>query len=330
MAQEKKIGAVSSFEEPFRSVLSTEPLEVVRGVPTFISRHDDEGQRQVADTFGYKWTRTPRWGVTGVDIMTPWMMGLLGFSDEASYAKYLSRFSIILDAGCGNGRETMRMARLNPNALVIGLDISDGIYAAAENAKGIPNIRFVRGDLCAPPIRKGSIDYAFSFGVLHHTPDTENAFRSVASLVKPGGEFSFYVYRKKAPLREFADDHVRGAIAAMTPERAWQEMESITVLGRELSKLKATISIPAVPTLGIDGGTHDIQRLIYYTVFKCYWNDVLNFDDNVHVNYDWYAPKYSWRHTEEEVRKWVAKEGMTVPFLNAIPAGFAFRAARGA
>ena len=52
-------------------------------------------------------------------------------------------------------------------------------------------------------------DLVFSEGVLHHTPDTRRAFRTLVDLLAPGGQIAFYVYRRKAPLREFADDYVR-------------------------------------------------------------------------------------------------------------------------
>jgi SAM-dependent methyltransferase len=37
-------------------------------------------------------------------------------------------------------------------------------------------------------------DYAFSVGVLHHTPDPKKAFRSLASKVKKGGAISAWIY----------------------------------------------------------------------------------------------------------------------------------------
>ena len=52
-------------------------------------------------------------------------------------------------------------------------------------------------------------------------------------------------------------------------------------------------------------GTYDLQRFMYYNMFKCYWNSKLSFDDNVHVNFDWYHPRYSHRHTPEQVQGWL-------------------------
>ena len=56
-----------------------------------------------------------------------------------------------------------------------------------------------------------------------------------------------------------------------------------------------TIFIEDIELLGIKAGRHNIQRLIFYTMFKCYWNPNLNFEDNVHVNFDWYHPRNCFR-----------------------------------
>lgn len=308
--------------------MTGEVYPIINGIPSFVTQHSDMGQSQVEESFSFKWTKTPGWGITSEgsrDIMTPWMMDVLGWSNEENYKDYISNFRIILDAGCGNGRETIRIAKLNPEALVIGLDLSEGLYKAAHFSKDLPNVRFVRADLCNPPFMKAIFDYAISFGVLHHTPNTQLAFKSIASLIAPKGEFTFYVYRKKAPLREYADDYIRNAIKDMKPEVAWEEMEKITLFGKALSELEATIDIPEIKTLGIEGGQHNLQRLMYYTVLKCYWNNNISFEENVHVNYDWYAPQYAWRHTFEEIQDWIKEVGLETVFTKTIPAGFTFR-----
>jgi len=112
----------------------------------------------------------------------------------------------------------------------------------------------------------------------------------------------------------------------MTPEEAWKEMEGITILGRELSRINAEIEVPEIKVLGIDGGKHNLQRMMYYTMVKCYWRETFSFEDNVHVNYDWYYPKFAWRHTPEEVRQWFSELGLEETFFKEIPAMLSFRA----
>jgi SAM-dependent methyltransferase/uncharacterized protein YbaR (Trm112 family) len=302
---------------------------VRNGIPRFATLAD-EGQTQVQGTFAYKWKRTPEWGITGAtaEIMTGWVMATLGWKDEAAYAAALKPARLILDAGCGNGRETIRLARLNPEALVIGLDISEAVDEAARNAAGLPNIGFVQADLCAAPLARGVFDQILSFGVLHHTPDTRRAFLALVPLLSRQGEFTFYVYRKKAPLREFSDDYLRSAIRAMTPADAWDEMTRLTLFGKALADLKAEIEVPAIPTLGIMAGRHDVQRLLYYTVIKCYWRDGWSLEENTHINFDWFYPQYAWRHTSEEVRSWIREAGLSERSASESPAALTFRVGR--
>ena len=112
---------------------SAETYQIIDGVPRFVAALD-QGQEQVQGTFAYKWNRAPDFGITGAtaDIMTQWMMPTLGWKDESEYAEYLRPRKVMLDAGCGNGRETIRLARLNPEALVIGIDISEAVDQAAK------------------------------------------------------------------------------------------------------------------------------------------------------------------------------------------------------
>jgi hypothetical protein len=83
-----------------------------------------------------------------------------------------------------------------------------------------------------------------------------------------------------------------------------------------------------VELLGIRAGRHDVQRLVYYTLFKCYWNERLSFDENVHVNFDWYYPRFAWRHDPEQVRGWLAELGLTPVWERVEESGITVRALR--
>ena len=225
------------------------------------------------------------------------------------------------------------MARAASELAVIGLELSACVDEAARHAResGAPNVLFVQGDVLAPPLRRGAFDYVVSEGVLHHTPDTRAAFRSLARLIAPGGELGFYTYRKKAPLREYADDYVRERIAGLPPERAWELMEPLTRFGKALAECRAEVDVPEdVPVLGIRAGRWDVQRLVYYTMLKCFWNDRLSFEENVHINFDWYYPRFAWRHTEEELRGWVRDEGLRVVHESVEDSGVTLRVSRDA
>jgi SAM-dependent methyltransferase len=208
----------------------------------------------------------------------------------------------------------------------VGADISRAIDVAKERLGSNPRTHFVQADVSAPPFRKETFDAIIAEGVLHHTPSTEGAFRSLVPLLAPGGEMMIYVYRLKAPVREFTDDFVRDELQSLGPEEAWAALRPLTSLGKALSDLHATVDLPdGVPLLGIPPGRHDVQRLVYWHFAKLFWNDDLTFEENVHLNFDWYAPRYAHRHTEEEVRGWFEDEGLAVTHVDAQEAGYTFR-----
>jgi SAM-dependent methyltransferase/uncharacterized protein YbaR (Trm112 family) len=276
-----------------------------------------DGATQVQSGFGFKWTNQAWWGIEGESarVMEEWLLPRYGWPDRDAYVSFMRQRSTMLDAGCGLGREALRMARANPGARVIGLELSECVDEAARHARerGLDNTLFIQADLNRPPLRRGAFDFIISEGVLHHTPDTHTAMQALVPLLASGGELAFYVYRKKAPLREYADDYIRGLIQDLSPEEAWDLMRPLTGLAQSLSELEARVEVPEdVEVLGIAAGDYDVQRLIYYAMFKCYWNAALPFEENVHVNFDWYYPRYAWRHTEAEVREWLAVAGLQI------------------
>ena len=88
--------------------------------------------------------------------------------------------------------------------------------------------------------------------VVHHTPDAAAAVRSLARLVAPGGVLAFYVYKRKAPMREYADDYMRERTTKMSVEDCMDFSASMSELGRKLSDAGATITLERdIPLLGI-------------------------------------------------------------------------------
>jgi SAM-dependent methyltransferase/uncharacterized protein YbaR (Trm112 family) len=283
---------LAAFQERWRERL---PALAARDAPRSEARN---GQAQVQDAFAHKWTRQPWWGLEGESarVISEWLLARYGWAGADEYRRFLAGRGQILDAGAGLGRETVRMAEAAPAADVFGLELSACVDESAAHARtrGLDNVLFVQADLMAPPFAPASFDFVLSEGVLHHTPDTRAAFLSLASLLAPAGEIGFYVYRKKAALREFADDHVRRLVQDLPPDEAWARMEPLTRLGRALAALKAEVEVPDdVPELGIRAGRYDVQRLVYYAMFKCYWNDRLTVAENVHVNFEWSYPRFA-------------------------------------
>jgi SAM-dependent methyltransferase len=75
------------------------------------------------------------------------------------------------------------------------LDASaDALAVARKNLAGAANVSFHLASVADIPLDDGSLDFAFSLGVLHHVPDTKAAIRSIAIKLKVGAPFLIYLY----------------------------------------------------------------------------------------------------------------------------------------
>jgi trans-aconitate 2-methyltransferase len=96
----------------------------------------------------------------------------------------------VLDAGCGSGRVTERLAERLPRGRVIALDGSPSMVEAARGrlARFGERVTFVVADLGAPlPVPAGSLDAVLSTAVFHWVPDHAGLFRRLATILRPGG-----------------------------------------------------------------------------------------------------------------------------------------------
>lgn len=303
---------------------------ITRGIPRMLTEDLlDQGESETKEAFSAKWRRAPDFGheEKSRSFYVNWYLDRYEFGSLDSLRHFLGTKTRILDAGTGTGRDTRLYADLS-TALVFGVDISESIDSAYGHLKHYPNVNLIQADLTRLPFPKGFFDFIACDQVLHHTRSTAESFFKLVEALERGGDISIYVYRRKAPLREFSDDLLRTAARRMSEEEAWELSEKLTELGKALSELKATVQVSDIPALGIKAGTYDVQRLIYWHMLKCYWNPSLSYDDSVITNFDWYRPLYAHRHSAEEVRQWYADAGLEVITFHECEAGISVRGRR--
>src|SRR6266566_7784797 len=79
--------------------------------------------------------------------------------------------SVILEAGCGVGAQTVTLAQRSPDARFTSIDVSADSLAQAKRtteAAGVTNVQFHRADIFALPFSPASFDHVFVCFVLEH------------------------------------------------------------------------------------------------------------------------------------------------------------------
>lgn len=242
-----------------------------------------------------------------------WITKRNGFENGAELKSFLYSKKRILDAGCGNGRVTALLRSFSDpeTTKVVGVDLT-AADVARKNLAAYKNVECYSKNLLNDLSDLGKFDFIYCQEVLHHTGDPRKGFDNLVKILEPEGEIAIYVYKKKAPAREFVDDYIREKIAGMDYEKAMEHCRQITELGRALSQQKINITVPSVEVLEIPGGEYDLQRFLYHFFSKCFWNDEFTFEENAVINYDWYHPQNCTRHTVEEIRGWFLENNLTI------------------
>ena len=296
---------------------------IIRGIPRLVLDKQKDFVK-TEDAFSSKWRNfnktyhNKKW----IEGQKKWFLERFGWKSISKLDNFLKTRSKILDAGTGVGNSA-KLFSSNPNAQVFGIDASESIEFAYKKYGKIKNIHFLQADIRKLPFKKNFFDFICSDQVLHHTKNTESSFKMLSKLLIKKGMISIYVYRKKGPLREFADDHIRESTIQMTEKQCMEFSKSMALLGKNLSQLKKKITVTKdIPLLKIKAGTYDVQRFLYWNFLKCWWSPDVPFDQSVATNYDWYYPKFAYRHSEKEVRKWFKDVKLKIVHFNEIESGF--------
>jgi SAM-dependent methyltransferase len=102
----------------------------------------------------------------------------------------------VLDAGCGIGIETTRLAVENPETVVTGLDRNAELLRIARRRADPPpaNLRWLEADLTALPFTEASFDAVRTERVLMYLPDGafERVISDLVRLLCPGGRLALF------------------------------------------------------------------------------------------------------------------------------------------
>lgn len=251
-----------------RSQDAKDRWRVIDGIPRFVSD-------QHLESFGHQWTtfevahddedRATFEAKTGIDLNQ-----LRGIR--------------VLDAGCGGGRYSKICGE--SGAVVIGADHTRAVDKARQLCVHLTDVHFVQADLKQLPLEKASFDFVFSIGVMHHDANTRAVFEAVAKMVKPGGRYSVWLYRRNQWWQELINTGLR----ALTSRLPAAVLMSFCHLGAILG------SIPLV--------NRALNKVVNFSAHPSYENRVCD-------TFDWWAPTFQYHHTVDELRGWFAEAGFS-------------------
>ncbi len=246
----------------------------------------DHIQRRSEQSFGIEWTKY--YATLG------WAPKELAFEKEMflTYTRAMPNFfsnKIVIDAGCGNGRYINVINNISspPPRLIIGIDLSDSIFVAAKNCLIFDNVVFVKMNLnLLPKILKNPVDYIYSIGVLHHTPDAKESFYNLAKCVTKQGFISLFLYGKGNPILYRVNCFLRNRFFQKWPHKL-------------VYYLCVLIAIPC-----------QIFRIKFFGPWMLDFIDRLIFvSPDVHNMFDAYTAGYTSFHERKEIEEWYRANG---------------------
>ena len=106
----------------------------------------------------------------------------------------------VLEVGFGAGTDFIQWLR--SGAIASGIDLTEEALANLTHrieVYGLPPPESIQvADAENLPFASDSFDLGYSWGVLHHTPDTPKAVRELVRVVRPGGEIKIMLYNRRS------------------------------------------------------------------------------------------------------------------------------------
>ncbi len=138
---------------------------------------------------------------------------------------------LIADLGCGPGNNTELIARRWPEALVIGVDSSADMIAAARKRERPGHLEFRQADLTRwQP--DGPLDIVLLNAVLQWIPDHPALLPRLAALLAPGGVLAFQMPGR--PPGPSSRTYILDIAREMTGEPEWRDKLGGVYTGHDL------------------------------------------------------------------------------------------------
>jgi uncharacterized protein YbaR (Trm112 family) len=257
---------------------------VRNGIPRFVS--DD----QYVANFSHEWTlhRTTQLDSTRSTLSERTFTERTGWTPEDVCGR------VVLDVGCGMGRFADVVLRWGGR--VVGVDLSYAVDSSQANLAHHEGFTAIQANVFELPFRPESFHLIYSIGVLHPTQDTRRAFQCLPPLLRAGGQIAVWVYSLHAYPPEGIEeqrDRVLRAITTRMPSR----------LLYALCRALCLVRVPFGPLWHMV-----LPGFLFHAFPKTHSYD--SYDWRVLDTFDWYSPRYQFKHSYPEVFQWFREAGL--------------------
>ncbi|MFT7411087.1 MAG: 2-polyprenyl-3-methyl-5-hydroxy-6-metoxy-1,4-benzoquinol methylase [Oleispira sp.] len=187
-------------------------IELAKNLPYWSHTHpsynesNNESRRQNAVSFKvraqYEENPYPRWKDMGFNTAGSYQQALLKNFPELNLSHWQGKKKLnVLVAGCGTGRQAIRLASYFNDLNIVAIDLSGRslAYAKQQASKyNVENIQFIQADILDFSDFPILFDVIECSGVLHHMEDPEQGLQSLQKLLSPTGVMKIALYSETA------------------------------------------------------------------------------------------------------------------------------------
>lgn len=177
----------------------------------------------------------------------------------------------VLEVGVGAATDFLQWGK--NGAELYGIDLTEEAVKYAENRLSLYNIKAQEikvADAENLKFNDNFFDIVYSWGVIHHSPDTPKALKEIIRVLKPGGQAKIMVYNRKSILAYFfwiKHAGLKLKWSMSVDDVLWNKMESYGTKGYTIEEMNNLLKDEPIENIEIETIVTYYDRLKRFNSF---------------------------------------------------------------